>query len=49
MAINPGKSMKEIAQQFAGDTKTKLDKFLSPDEVRKFVDIDIEENRCFSC
>jgi ABC-2 type transport system permease protein len=38
----PGKTEKELAQQIAESFRTDFDRFLTPDEVRKLVDIDSE-------
>lgn len=41
----PGKTIKEIAEQIAASQKTSLGNFLTPDEIRKVIDLGPEKNR----
>ncbi|SDL10389.1 ABC-2 type transport system permease protein [Pedobacter sp. ok626] len=41
----PGKSLKQIAEQYAYSFKTDISHFLSPEEIKKVIDLSGEENR----
>jgi ABC-2 type transport system permease protein len=45
--INPGKSLKEIAEIQAGAVGMSVDQFLPPEEIHKLFNVDKEENRHF--
>jgi ABC-2 type transport system permease protein len=45
--VNPGKTLKEIAEKEVKSYRLTLDRFLSPERVSKLVNIKAEENRCF--
>ncbi|WP_127132896.1 Gldg family protein [Pseudoflavitalea rhizosphaerae] len=43
----PGKTLKQIADEEARTHRTSLDRFMSPEEAGRFVNVKAEENRCF--
>ncbi|MBO9634833.1 MAG: Gldg family protein, partial [Chitinophagaceae bacterium] len=44
---NPGKSLKEIGEKEAKSFNMDFDEFVGPEEIRKLVDVNAEEYRCF--